>query len=165
MVMERIPADTWDQHPGHVARYQYAAQHVRKGDRVNDIACGTGYGAVLLPGCRYRGYDRPGVPDTSFPGDFRPADLDDPYWAPARADVTVCFETLEHVKDPARLARVIATTTGRTIFSQRLSVGVVAMTLESAVRSPAESWWLTGSYIVIVWPSTSSAYGMYISSP
>ncbi len=120
--MERIPAATWDQHPGHVARYQYAAQHVREGDRVNDIACGSGYGAVLLPGCRYRGYDRPGIPDASFPGDFRPADLDDPAWVPEPAEVTVCFETLEHVKDPARLARVIATTTGRAIV---VSVPVV----------------------------------------
>lgn len=122
MVMERIPADTWDQHPGHVARYRYAARHVRAGDTVNDVACGTGYGAVLLPGCRYRGYDRAGVPDLRFPGAFHAVNLDDPAWVPESADVTVCFETLEHVKDPARLARVIGETTERAIV---VSVPVV----------------------------------------
>lgn len=120
--MERIPADTWHEHTGHIARYEYAARHVRDGETVNDIACGSGYGATLLLRGPYRGYDRAGVPDASFPGSFHAADLDDPEWTPSAADVTVCFETLEHVKDPARLAAVIAATTRRAIV---VSVPVV----------------------------------------
>jgi hypothetical protein len=120
--VERIPADSWQQHTGHVARYQYAARHVRDGESINDIACGVGYGSQFLPRGRYRGYDRPGIPDPSLPGTFHFADLDDPTWAPDIADVTVCFETLEHVKDPAHLARVIAATSRRAIV---VSVPVV----------------------------------------
>lgn len=122
MVMERIPADSWHAHAGHVVRYQYAAAQVRDGETVNDIACGTGYGAVFLLRGPYRGYDRPGVPDLSFPGSFHAADLDDPAWVPDAADVTVCFETLEHVQDPARLAAVIASATRRAVI---VSVPVV----------------------------------------
>lgn len=122
MVMERIPADSWHQHTGHVARYQYAAAQILDGETVNDIACGTGYGATLLLRGPYRGYDRPGIPDPAFPGTFHAADLDDPAWRPDPADVTVCFETLEHVKDPARLAAVIAETSRRAIV---VSVPVV----------------------------------------
>lgn len=112
---ERISSDTWEQHKGHVARYSWAAQHVRPGETVNDIACGVGYGSGFFLQGPYRGYDRPGAADPRFPGTFHAADLDDPGWKPAAADVTVCFETLEHVKDPARLARVIAGTTRRAI--------------------------------------------------
>jgi hypothetical protein len=122
MVMERIPASSWHEHAGHVARYLYAAKCVRDGETVNDIACGTGYGATLLLRGPYRGYDRPGIPDPSFPGSFHAADLDDPSWVPDMADVTVCFETLEHVKDPARLAAVIAETSRRAVV---VSVPVV----------------------------------------
>lgn len=112
---ERIAADVWQQHKGHVARYRYAARHVRPGETVNDIACGVGYASTLFRQGPYRGYDRPGAPDPRFPGSFHVADLNDPQWEPAAADVTVCFETLEHVKDPARLAQVIAATTRRAI--------------------------------------------------
>lgn len=120
--MERIPADSWRGHPGHVARYLYAARHIHAGETVNDIACGSGYGALLLLQGPYRGYDRPGIPDPQFPGSFHAADLDDPAWTPSTADVTVCFETLEHVKDPALLAAVIAETSRRAIV---VSVPVV----------------------------------------
>lgn len=113
--MERIPADTWQQHPGHVARYQYAARCALPGETVNDVACGSGYGALFLLKGPYRGYDRPGVPDERFPGSFHAADLDSPAWMPDEADVTVCFETLEHVKDPAHLAKVIAASTRRAV--------------------------------------------------
>jgi hypothetical protein len=114
-VSERISADAWEQHEGHVARYMWAAQHVQAGETVNDIACGVGYGSTFFLRGPYRGYDRPGAPDPQFPGSFHAADLNDPGWEPAVADVTVCFETLEHVKDPARLAAVIARTTRRLI--------------------------------------------------
>lgn len=117
--MERIPADTWQDHPGHVARYDWAASRIWPGETVNDIACGVGYGSGALYAAgasEYRGYDRPGVPDMRFAGVFYAANLDDPQWLPRAADVTVCFETLEHVKDPANLARAIAYTTNRAIL-------------------------------------------------
>jgi hypothetical protein len=126
--VERIPADSWHEHTGHVARYQYAAEHIRPGETVNDIACGTGYGAQLLRHAAYRGYDRAGVPDPAMPGIFHTADLDDLNWAPQEADVTVCFETLEHVKDPARLAAVIAVASRRAVL---VSVPVVPTTQEN----------------------------------
>lgn len=112
---ERISADRWEQHKGHVARYRYAASKTRAGETVNDIACGVGYASTLFLQGPYRGYDRPGAPDPRFPGSFYAADLNDPRWRPETADVTACFETLEHVKDPAHLARVICDTTRRAI--------------------------------------------------
>lgn len=118
--MERIPADGWQLHAGHVERYRYAAAQVRAGETVNDVACGVGYGAVML--CTvagvYRGYDRPGVPDSRFAGSgvrFVVCDLDDPAFAPDACDVTVCLETLEHVADPRRLAATLARTTLRAL--------------------------------------------------
>lgn len=118
MVMERIPADDWHNHAGHIARYAYAAQHIGHGYSVNDIACGTGYGATFLRHTTYRGYDRPGVPDPSFayPGAFYAADLDEPGWLPKPAHVTLCFETIEHVKDPSKLAEAICATTENTVI-------------------------------------------------
>lgn len=121
--MERTPAEGWDEHHGHIARYAFAASRTLPGETVNDIACGSGYGSLIFSGhAAYCGYDKPGVPSTTMPGMFRGVDLDDPEWAPDLADVTVCFETLEHVKDPVRLARVITETTLRAIF---VSVPVV----------------------------------------
>lgn len=114
--MERIPADSFRDHPDHTRRYEYAATKIGPGESVNDIACGVGYGATFLPHAVYTGYDKPGVPDARFPGARCDADLDDPSWEPFGTDVTVCFETLEHVKDPARLAAVIARTTRRAII-------------------------------------------------
>lgn len=127
--LERIPAGSWREHEGHLARYRYAADHVRPGERVNDIACGVGYGSTFLAHADYVGYDRAGVPDAEqFPVRFEAADLDDPLWVPASADVTTCFETLEHVKDPARLAAVIAAATRRAV--------VVSVPLYPASENP-----------------------------
>jgi hypothetical protein len=116
--MERIPAESWRTHAGHVKRYEWAATFVQEGDRVNDIACGVGYGSTLMPeGIDYHGYDRPGVPDLSFPGTFHAVDLDAPLWTPeVNADVALCFETLEHVKEPRELAWILEATTERTIL-------------------------------------------------
>ena len=116
--VERIPVANWWEHTGHTRRYEWAAAHILPGEVVNDIACGVGYGSALLGDCRYHGYDRPGVPDrTMFFGAFHECDLDDRRWSPAiRADVTICFETLEHVHDPKRLAQIVANYTRRAVF-------------------------------------------------
>jgi len=116
--VERIPAETWQDYKGHVARYQWAASLTRPGEAVSDVACGVGYGAVFFTGAgSYRGYDKPGVPRPDlFPGTFTECDIDDAAWAPEPCDVTCCFETLEHVRDPAALARVIMAATRRAVF-------------------------------------------------
>jgi 2-polyprenyl-3-methyl-5-hydroxy-6-metoxy-1,4-benzoquinol methylase len=114
--VERIPADGWQAYPGHVDRYRWAASKLRPGERVNDVACGVGYGAVLLGPVAYHGYDRLGVPDPRFGGTHHGCDLNDPSWRPEVADATVCFETLEHVADPAGLAAVLAATTRRVVL-------------------------------------------------
>lgn len=114
--MERIPADDWRGHAGHVRRYEYAATIVRPGDTVNDVACGVGYGAALVPpGVTYYGYDAAGVPDLRFPGVFHVADLNAAGWSPGEADVTLCFETLEHLHQPAHVAATLAATTRRAL--------------------------------------------------
>ena len=120
-VIERIPIDSWRTFRGHLERYAYAGRQVRAGETVNDIACGIGYGATYLLHAVYRGYDRPGV-FAPFRATFIGCDLDDPDWRPKPCDVTVCFETLEHVQDPAHLAAVLCETTRRAIL---VSVPVV----------------------------------------
>jgi hypothetical protein len=118
--VERIPAETWYTHRGHVARYIYAGARVRAGDHVNDIACGVGYGALCFPdSVTYDGYDKPGVASEAFesPGRrFFGVDLDDPSWRPKRAaDVTVVLEALEHLADPAVVAATILSSTRRAV--------------------------------------------------
>jgi hypothetical protein len=115
--MERIPHDGWQQHAGHVDRYEWANKHVQPGEVVNDVACGSGYGSLLLINAgEYRGYDRPGVDIVQAPdhATFHGADLNSA-WVPETCDVTVCFETLEHVEDPAYVASMLAATTRRLI--------------------------------------------------
>lgn len=112
--MERIPAECWRTHAGHVARYRYAAENIGHGECVNDIACGVGYGSELLKHTRYVGYDKPGV--FAFNEMFYGCDINSETWMPLWCDVTVCFETLEHVENPARLARVIRATSRRAVF-------------------------------------------------
>ena len=55
------------------------------------------------------------------------------------------------------------TTTGRRMHSQRRSYGRVGDDARRRLRRAAMGTWLTGSNIVMIWPSTSSACGMYIS--
>lgn len=116
--MERIPFEGWQSYAGHIKRYEWAAGLTRTGERVNDVACGIGYGSTFFPHASvYHGYDKQDVPcHGEFPGVFHEVDIDDPAWAPEPCDVTCCFETLEHVEDPARMAKVLMEATSRAIF-------------------------------------------------
>jgi 2-polyprenyl-3-methyl-5-hydroxy-6-metoxy-1,4-benzoquinol methylase len=112
MHYERISADNWHEHIGHVYRYKLAATWLLKNERVLDIASGVGYGAKVMQSitpARYLGIDRvPG--DAAFQefGAFW-GGLDIEQWEPGflEWDVSVCFETLEHVHNPARLAKTL----------------------------------------------------------
>lgn len=131
--MERIPADGWQAYVGHVDRYVMAAGLCRPGDRVLDAACGVGYGAEVMSNCReivYVGADRPDVPDARFAhlGSFLAVDLDE-WIPPAVFDVGVCFETLEHLRDPARFARLLSDACERSLI-------VSAPTVPTAAGNP-----------------------------
>lgn len=111
MTWERIPAASWRFERGHVERYEMAASLLHPGETVLDAACGIGYGGQVIAECGWTGNlhaaDRPGVHDPQFPGVVHEVDLD--AWTPPFAfDVAICFETLEHLQDPARWARVIS---------------------------------------------------------
>jgi hypothetical protein len=118
LMVERIEMSDWWNATGHIERYCYAASRLLRNETVNDIACGIGYGALFLlyQASTYQGYDRPGIAIPTFPGQFHSADIDNPQWSPNVADVTICFETLEHVEDPAQFAKVIAETSRRAII-------------------------------------------------
>lgn len=109
MVWERIPSDGWRAQRGHVERYELAATLIQPGDTVLDAACGIGYGATVLaeeaPAHTYWGADR--EPAELLDADrFLQVDLDT--WEPDFGfDVAVCFETLEHLADPARFASIL----------------------------------------------------------
>jgi len=124
MTWERIPVENWKAQRGHVERYDWAAMMLRPGDVVLDVACGVGYGAEVIHTwgvpVEYHGFDRPGVPHRRFEkfGTFHACDLDT--WLPPppkSADVTLCFETLEHVADPLRLAMLLMATTDRLLIA------------------------------------------------
>jgi hypothetical protein len=126
-VVERI-GDDWERYDGHVARYRYAARYVRPSDTVKDVACGVGYGATLVPCRRYLGYDKPEVTAViGHPGQWIGCDLDDPAWFPAETDVALCFETLEHLADPARVAGALAESTRRVVVVSVPSVRSVGI--------------------------------------
>src|SRR5690349_10262006 len=105
---ERIDEEGWGSQHGHVDRYRWASKYLGPTDTVLDIACGIGYGAELLKesGADYIGVDKPGVPSETFARDgvrFIETDID--HWRPDFiVDVSICFETLEHVKYPDKLA-------------------------------------------------------------
>lgn len=96
----------------HLARYRFASQLVN-GKRVLDIACGVGYGSAILADAGAEhvvGVDRADIaieraksmysrPSIRYQvGDVYALE---PAWT-GSFDIVVCFETLEHLSDPAR---------------------------------------------------------------
>lgn len=126
LVPETAPPDLVAEH---VARYEFATQFV-EGRTVLDCACGSGYGSAILAerAGRVFGLDLQGEalaqaaarrPDASFwltQGDV----LSLPFSQEA-FDAVVCFETLEHVAEPAQalaeMRRVLRTDGGLLILS------------------------------------------------
>ena len=94
----------------HLARYQFAADHVQ-GKVVLDVACGTGYGSALL---KDRGAKRVVAVDVSPEAiefatrhyrtaglEFMVGDAHELAKCPT-ADLAVSFETIEHLSEPER---------------------------------------------------------------
>jgi SAM-dependent methyltransferase len=109
MGWERIPEESWRDQHGHIARYQWAARQILPGETVLDVGCGIGYGAEILneTKCRYIGVDKyPASKSFSHLGRFFTQDIE--IWSPDfDFDVAICFETLEHVKEPVLVADLL----------------------------------------------------------
>ena len=102
----------------HTARYEWAAQRIPAGATVLDAACGVGYGCFILARhglLRVTGVDRSpealayarqhyhDAESRQGPIEYRQGDLSTPavWLEPARHfNVLVCFETIEHLRDP-----------------------------------------------------------------
>ena len=122
----------------HVARYEFAARWVH-GRTVLDLACGSGYGSALLA---QRGaahvvgvdlspdaiayaratYGRPNV-EFVVAGAYE-------FIPPSRFDVAVTLETIEHLPDPRRFVRRLATL----VVEGGMIVGSAPTTLSSDVN-------------------------------
>ena len=111
-MFERITAEQVPDQPGHVYRYELAAGLMKPGERVLDVASGIGYGAKLmtdLVAVDYVGVDKiTPAPEFAGLGKFHAGvNLDE--WVPDFGwDVSVCFETLEHLTNPQHLADQVA---------------------------------------------------------
>lgn len=111
MIIERIPEDSWQDQHGHIYRYQLAATYLNPGERVLDIASGIGYGAQILQNIvpvQYLGADKvEPVEQFAKLGTFYSGiDLND--WTPDFTwDVSISFETLEHLEHPEKLAAIL----------------------------------------------------------
>ena len=101
-----IPGTLEGLDPKHVQRYEFASAIVR-GKKVFDVACGTGYGKLLLQARKYYGFDISAetieYARQYYSGDnseFLVADassMSDEY---SKAEAIVSFETIEHLQDP-----------------------------------------------------------------
>lgn len=93
----------------HVYRYAFAARFVR-GQRVLDVACGTGYGSAALLAAGARSVIGVDISAEScayaaktFGVDARVGDAEALAFPDASFDVVVSFETIEHLQRPTRL--------------------------------------------------------------
>ena len=101
----------------HVARYEWAAREIGHGKNVVDFACGIGNGAHILASAGHyvfaydvsqqaldyaaQHYAHPRV-------HYRQADGNAPPQIAISAKVGICFETIEHIRDPRPLLCALA---------------------------------------------------------
>jgi 2-polyprenyl-3-methyl-5-hydroxy-6-metoxy-1,4-benzoquinol methylase len=110
-MFERISPEQVEAEAGHVYRYELASEWLKRGDTVLDVACGVGYGAEILTrktAISYVGVDKiePATQFKQFGRFHSGVNLDG--WVPdLRWDVSVCFETLEHLANPQHLANQV----------------------------------------------------------
>lgn len=106
-MIERLSDNNWRDNPGHIYRYSLVKKWIKDKDKILDIACGIGYGAQLMSegmDIQYIGVDKI-VPSQNFVnyGKFI-SNVDLNTWsADFSWDISVCFETLEHIDDPSCL--------------------------------------------------------------
>lgn len=108
----------------HTQRYEWASTFTRS-KRVYDIACGTGYGCLILEASDYTGYDN-SAEAIEYASQFYATKssvkfaVADACAMPANlepADVIVSFETIEHIKDPEAFLRWCAEHTQTLLIS------------------------------------------------
>lgn len=97
----------------HIARYTFVLPHIAN-KKVCDLGCGTGYGAFIMSMVAesVAGYDKPeaiGFAKANFKATnlkFYEKDLE--AYKPAKTDVLVCFEVMEHLKDAKAFGQKLA---------------------------------------------------------
>lgn len=108
----------------HIARYEWARDHLMNDWCVGDIACGTGYGsAILLERCRQViGIDysdtalrRARARTRGLAARFLKLDLDRAEDIGSH-DAVVSLETVEHLEDPHRFVRLLKSAARRRII-------------------------------------------------
>lgn len=99
----------------HLARYEWAAKLLKPGSRVIDIACGVGYGTWLLAEAGHRAFGGDNCAESIAYAKKHYAHERAAYGIVDAASVTkfrgfdaaVCFETVEHIRDPAPLLKSV----------------------------------------------------------
>lgn len=129
MTLERIPVgEVWNEH-AHRLRYHLARGLCGRNDTVLDAACGVGYGSYILS-CgnvaRVVAVDKEPV-DNDYvdlaqnvrwvTADLNTAERERVREGIERFDVSVTFETIEHLEDPRGFVRWLCEITDRTIVA------------------------------------------------
>ena len=111
MSIERLSEDQIAGNPGHTYRYKLARSYINSGDTVLDVASGIGYGSQILCNRKkinYIGVDKI-VNDDKYGryGKFI-SNINLDKWQPDFSwDVTVSFETIEHVENFDNLVSIM----------------------------------------------------------
>jgi 2-polyprenyl-3-methyl-5-hydroxy-6-metoxy-1,4-benzoquinol methylase len=101
----------------HVARYAWAAQEkLAPGARVIDIACGVGYGTRILAECGHVVFGGDNCVESIQYAKIHHANPNAAYGLVDAEkvktfkgfDAAVCFETVEHIRDPRPLLKALA---------------------------------------------------------
>ncbi len=129
MTLERIPAgQVWQEHD-HRLRYHLARGLVGRNDAVLDAACGVGYGTYILSGSSgsvFVGVDKEPADleyvELAERVRYVTADLNGPnrdivLEGVGEFDVSVSFETIEHLDDPEDFVGWLCRHTTRTIVA------------------------------------------------